>query len=351
MKAILVGYGLAGKVFHAPLLKTAGIEVAAIVTTDEARRVEAQQDCPQALLCESLAEAMSLVQNELVIIATPSATHAPLAIEALRAGRNVVIDKPVALSAHEFAQVIDVADQSMRMVIPFQNRRWDADFLTLSQLLESGELGQIKRYEARFDRYAPQVKDRWREHDVAGAGLLYDLAPHLVDQAVQLFGRPDWVFCTLMTQRQNAMVTDAFELIMGSKDPSYPYITLGAQMFAAGANTMNGAPRYMVNGTEATWFKNGFDPQEDQLRQGVIPTKQHWLQENEHYRGRLIHGNSDQVSRTGAGVGNWPFFYEQVKKAIEEGETPPVLANEALITCDIIDAALESASNGERISL
>lgn len=348
MKAIIVGYGLAGSVFHAPLLTAAGIEIAAIVVRDAQRRAQAAADYPNALLCDDLGQALSLTGACLVALATPTATHAPLALEALQADRHVVIDKPFTLDVIEADAVITAARAAGKYVIPFQNRRWDADFLSLKSLIENDTLGEIVRYEARFDRFNPTVKDRWREHNTAGGGLLYDLGPHLIDQALHLFGAPEWVFCTQLQQRNGAQADDGFELIMGSSQSGYPYITLGASMFSAGADTPNGAPKFKISGRKATWLKSGFDPQEAELRKGIIPTEDAWMSEDEGARGYLIDAQG-QVSRTEAGVGQWPVFYKQVRAAIEVKSPAPVLATEARLTCAVIDAARESAQKGAKV--
>ena len=351
MQAIIVGYGLAGSVFHAPLLQSASIDIAAIVVRDAARRAQAAAAHPDALLCDDLAQALQHTTTELVVLASPTATHAPLAIEALQAHRHVVIDKPFAVNAREAEAVIAIAQAAQKWVIPFQNRRWDADFLTLKSLIQNQQLGDIMRYEARFDRFNPTVKDRWREHDVAGGGLLYDLGPHLIDQAVHLFGMPEWVFCTQLRQRIGAQADDAFELILGSSAADYPYIALGASMFSAAGDTAQGAPRFKVNGRSATWLKSGFDPQEAQLRQGLIPQRDSWVSESDDARGHLIDGVTGEVKRTAAGIGQWPVFYKQVKAAIEGTADAPVLADQAMLTCKIIDAAQESARSGQRVNL
>ena len=351
MQAIIVGYGLAGSVFHAPLLQSAGFEIAAIVVRNPERRAQAATAHPHALMCDDLAQALSQTAADLVALASPTATHAPLAIEALQAGRHVVIDKPFTVDVQEAKAVIAAAHAANRLVIPFQNRRWDADFLSLKELMQTGQLGDIVRYEARFDRFNPTVKDRWREHNVAGGGMLYDLGPHLIDQALHLFGAPEWVFCTQLTQRDGAQTDDAFELILGSSARNYPYISLGASMFSAAGDSPQGAPRFKVNGRRATWLKSGFDPQEAELRQGIIPSECAWVSEIEAARGHLIDGATGQVSRTAAGIGQWPTFYTQVKSAIEGKATPPVLATEALLTCKVIDAAQKSARSGQRVHL
>ncbi|TDR33099.1 Gfo/Idh/MocA family oxidoreductase [Hydromonas duriensis] len=349
MRAIIVGYGLAGQVFHAPLLRAAGFEVTAIVARDAQRRAHAAADFPHALLCDDLTQALSQSAAELVVLASPTATHAPLGIEALEAGRHVVIDKPFAVNQAEADALIEAAQRAEKLLIPFQNRRWDADFLTLKTLMDEQKLGPIMRYEARFDRFNPIVKDRWREHNIEGGGLLYDLGPHLVDQALQLFGAPEWVFCTQLMQRDNAQTDDGFELILGSSRTDYPYVALGASMFSP--DGIQAAPRFKVNGRQATWLKHGFDPQETRLRSGVIPTQDDWCSEVDEARGFLIDGTTGEVSRTAAGIGQWPVFYKHVRAAMLGEARAPVLATQARWTCAVIDAARESARNGQRVYL
>ena len=351
MQAIIVGYGLAGSVFHAPLLQSASFEIAAIVVRNPERRAQGAATHRRAQMCDDLTQALQQTTAELVVLASPTATHAPLAIEALKAGRHVVIDKPFTVDALEAEAVIAAANAANKLVIPFQNRRWDADFLSLKELIQTRQLGDIVRYEARFDRFNPIVKDRWREHNIAGGGMLYDLGSHLIDQALLLFGAPEWIFCTQQAQRDGAQTDDAFELILGSSDRNYPYISLGASMFSAAGDSPQGAPRFKVNGRRATWLKSGFDPQEAELRKGIIPREKAWVSEIDAARGHLIDGSTGQVSRTTAGIGQWPVFYTQVKSAIEDSTTAPVLASQALLTCQVIDAAQKSAHSGQRVYL
>lgn len=347
-KAIITGYGLSGSVFHAPLLKAARFDVAAIVVRNYDARCKAAADYPNAVLCDDLSQALNISNAALVVLATPTDTHAPLAILALKAGRHVVIDKPFAVNVIEADEVILAAKIINKHVIPFQNRRWDADFLTLKQLIENDELGEIVRYEARFDRFNPIVKDRWREHDIAGGGLLYDLGPHLIDQAVQLFGAPDWVFCTRLKQRLGAVTDDGFELILGRDSGEYPYITLGSSMFSP--DTPHGAPRFKVNGRRATWLKAGFDPQEAELRHGTVPNCIDWITESPDARGRLI-SDTGEVRLTAAGVGEWTRFYSGVMATLAHNAPPPVAASDARLTCTIIDAAISSAVSGYKTSI
>lgn len=351
MNAILVGYGLSGQVFHAPLLSAAGIQVSDVVVNDIARQSLAKINLQNVKIHANLNDALSQSNAPLVVLATPTATHSFLSIEALQAGRHVVVDKPIALSMHELEGMIKAADEARRYLIPFQNRRWDADFLTLKELVNHNKLGEIVRYEARFDRFNPIVKDRWREHNVDGGGMLYDLGPHLIDQAVQLFGFPDWVFCSLLTQRNTAKTNDGFEVILGWHQNNCLYVSLGASQFSAAADQVYGAPRFKVQGRKATWLKSGFDPQEAGLRLGAKPNKIRWLAEADEARGLLIDGDTALISRTEAGVGEWPFFYDAVRKTIELNQVPPILAKELLVTCAIIDAAKISAQMNQRVDV
>lgn len=351
MNAILVGYGLSGQVFHAPLLRAASIFISDIVVNNAERRALALTHHPQINIHSTLTQALAQSDAPLVVLASPTASHAPLSMQALHAQRHVVVDKPVALTAHELRDMMRCADEVRRLLIPFQNRRWDADYLTLKELINTNQLGEIVRYEARFDRFNPTVKDRWREHNIAGGGLLYDLAPHLIDQAVQLFGAPDWVFCSQLMQRDGTQADDGFELILGGHKKNMPYISLGASQFSAAGDQTHGAPRFKVQGRKATWLKSGFDPQEAALRSGKIPSSIKWLNESDEARGILIDGASGSASKTPVGSGQWPWFYQTVKKAIEDNKAPPTLAAEALITCAIIDAAQLSAKTGKRIEI
>ena len=218
----LIGYGYAGRTFHAPLIRaTPGLELVA-VSSSRPERVTA--DLPGIAVVPSADDLLATPSIDLVVIAAPSGVHAPLAAAALRAGKHVVVDKPIAPTLDEARATAMLAAGSDRVLAVFQNRRWDGDFLALRDLLSRGVLGEVSHFESHFDRYRPLVRDRWREQPGAGAGLWHDLGPHLVDQALQLFGLPDRVWGSLAAQRAGSQVDDWAHVVLeyrsAARDPA-----------------------------------------------------------------------------------------------------------------------------------
>jgi scyllo-inositol 2-dehydrogenase (NADP+) len=212
LRAGLIGFGVAGRYFHAPLLRATGVRVAAVVSS----RVDAVREfLPDASVLESADALLARDDLELVVIASPNQLHAPQATAALLSGKHVVVDKPLCLTSKEALRLAQLADAENQRLAVFHNRRWDSDFLTLRKLIASGALGDVHSFHARWDRFRPQVLDRWRDRDEPGAGVLFDLGSHLIDQAVTLFGRPAWVQAEVTAQREGAKTDDAFELLMG----------------------------------------------------------------------------------------------------------------------------------------
>ena len=232
INAAVIGFGLAGRFFHTPLLRAAGIAIRAVVSRQSDAVLAV---LPNAVVLEDAAQLWARNDIDVVVIATPNHSHAAQAKAALQAGMHVVVDKPLCLRAREADQLIELARAQQRMLTSFQNRRWDADFLTIKHLIETKQLGVLNGFHARWDRFRPAVADRWREHEVAGNGVLYDLGAHLIDQALCLFGTPDWVQADVFTQRAGAKAADGFELLL-AKD--HARITLGVSTLAA-----NGGPR------------------------------------------------------------------------------------------------------------
>src|SRR3954453_14125722 len=212
IKVGLVGYGLGGAVFDAPLISAIPeLQLTAVVTS---RRDQVARDLPGVHVVATVAEMVADLAINLVVVASPSPSHYEVARTALLAGKHVVVDKPFATSVREADDLIAVAESKQRMLSVFQNRRWDNDFLTLRKCIDEGSLGNIYHYEAHFDRFRPQLKGGWREEPVKGAGLLYDLGPHLIDQALQLFGMPRAVFADVFAQREASSSGDYFHLIL-----------------------------------------------------------------------------------------------------------------------------------------
>jgi len=257
----LIGYGYAGKTFHAPLIAAVpALELAAVASSDAAK---VRADWPGVAVQATPAELIARDDLDLVVIATPNDTHHPLARDALRAGRNVVVDKPFTVALADARELVALARERGRLLSVFHNRRWDGDFLTLERLLADGALGRVVEMTSRIDRWRPEVRQRWREGAGPGAGLWFDLGPHLVDQALQLFGPPRAIALERAGVRDGAQADDWFH---ASLRYDRLHVHLQASMLAAAI-----APRFVLHGTRGSFVKHGFDAQEDALKAGVRP--------------------------------------------------------------------------------
>jgi predicted dehydrogenase len=338
----LVGYGLAGSVFHAPLLQhTPGLALHGIVSSQRDRLLRRFtdvriHDTPESLFADPAIDA--------VVIATPNAQHAPLAIAALRAGKHVMVDKPFALSVAEADAVIAAAKDAERVVTVFQNRRFDADFLSLQGLLANGTLGEVAEVHSHFDRFRPQVRDRWRESDVPGGGLWMDLGPHLLDQMLVLFGWPQAISADIAAQREGACSDDYFHAVL-----HYPRMRA---IVHAGSLVSAPAPRFVVHGTRGSYIKEGLDVQEDQLRAGVVPGAPGWGVDPVH--GVLVTQDGDgrvQRAHVDNATGEYRRLYAAFAEAIAGRGAPTVSPTQALQVMRLLEAGRESSDKGVRITL
>ena len=339
----LVGYGLAGRCFHAPLISsTPGLEVATVVTANPDRREQALRDHPGARVVPTPDELWERAdEHDFVVIAHRNDAHAPLAGRALDAGLAVVVDKPLAPSAEEAAALVEHARASGKLLTVFQNRRWDSDHLTLRRLLAEGTLGDVLRYESRFERWRPEPRaDAWRETagPAEGGGVLLDLGSHLVDQALQLFGPVSHVYAEIDNRRGSAGDDDAF-LALRHRSGTYSHLWMSALAAAPG-------PRLRVLGTRAAYVVAEGDGQEDALRSGRRPDDPDtWGVEPESRWGRLVKGEESEAVPSEPGA--WPVFYTELERALREGGPPPVDPADAVATLEVIDAARRSAAEGQ----
>ena len=343
----LVGYGLAGAVFHAPLIEaTDGLALTTVVTADPERRARAQREHPRASIVDS-AEAMLAQSPDLVVIASPNRTHIPLARAALKAGCSVVVDKPLAATAAEGEELVDLAARSGLLLSVFQNRRWDSDFLTLRRLIEDGELGEVLRFESRFERWRPRPKGDWRESsDPAEAGgLLYDLGSHLVDQALTLFGPVVRVYAETDVRRPETGADDDSFIALHHANGVRSHLWMSAVASRLG-------PRLRVLGTKAGFVKYGLDPQEEALRRGERPAtapKGSWGTEPEVLWGTL--GVGDQAKTIPSIPGDYPAYYAGIAAALREGTPPPVDPADSVAALRVLEAARLSALEGRTVTL
>ena len=338
----LVGYGFAGKVFHAPLLPAAGLELAAVASS---RPDDVAADHPGVRVHPTPAALIADPEIDLVVLASPSDTHGPLMVAALEAGKHVVSDKPFTATVAEAERVMATAERCGRLASCYQNRRFDGDFLTLRGLVESGALGEVTCYRAHFEFFWPDVEDRWQQRPSAATGVHYDLGAHLVDQALVLFGMPEWVQADILVQREGGRVPDRAHIWMG-RGPLR--IDLVMSYFVPEHST-----RYAVHGTRGSFLKSHMDPQEEHLIAGVVPGDDGYGVEAPARHGELtrfadgrLHTETVPTTR-----GAYERYYAGVRAAIETGAPLPVTAAEARDTIRVIEAAVRSSAEGVRVTL
>jgi scyllo-inositol 2-dehydrogenase (NADP+) len=336
----LVGFGNSARDLHRPLIAACGMHIVGVVS--------GRPDAVHALLPETpvLPDVDSLLRLpalDIVVIATPNDLHEAQAAAALRAGKTVLVEKPLAPSIGAVDRLIQLAGSGTNHLSVFHNRRWDSDFLTVRQLMNSGVLGEVHTYEAHWNRYRPAVTDRWREHANHGGGVLYDLGCHLIDQVLVLFGTPEWIQADVFQQRAGAMVDDAFELRMGR---GRVRMVLSANCLTAEAGS-----RFRVHGDRGSFWKSGFDVQEQQLRSGLSPDDPRFGLEPANQCGFLRVGDSGLVSEVATERGQWLDFYTRLRACIESDAPSPVSATAAREGLRVIEAARLSSESRRRILL
>jgi predicted dehydrogenase len=334
----LLGYGRAGSVFHAPLIAASGdLELAAVVTHHPERRAELGARHPAATPLDSADELWARASDlDLAVIATPNRSHVPLARAALQAGLPVVVDKPMAASAAAARELAAEARGRGLLCTVFQNRRWDGDFLTLRRILGAGDLGAVRRFESRYERWVPVARAGWRElgEPAEAGGLLYDLGAHLIDQALLLFGPVAAVYAELDRRRAGAAVDDdAFVALTHASG-------VRSHLWMSKVTAQRG-PRFRVLGDRAAFTKLGMDPQEAALTAGGVPGSPGWGEDRPERWGRLGIDGAEREVATEAGC--YQRFYALLAAALRGEGPPPVAAEDAIAALDVIEAARRSA--------
>jgi len=337
LKIGLVGYGYAGATFHAPLIEYSGSAALSAIATTQTDR--ARSDYPNALVVPDIDQLLAIDELECIVIATPNDTHFELARKVLESGRHVVVDKPVTLNSSDAKMLADIATKKNLLFVPFHNRRWDGDFLTLRDLIDSGKLGRITQFESHFDRFRPEVPQRWREDISRGGGLLFDLGSHLIDQALVLFGMPDTISATLKRHRSHAMAPDYIHLQLGYQDKE---ILLHASALSAIVPA-----RFIVHGTKGSYLKTGLDVQEGQLKAGLRPGDDGF---GKNLSGVLceVRGNHYSDTEIPTRDGAYVEFYRGLADSVLNGRPVPVAAQEGVEVMGLIELAVESAEDGLR---
>jgi predicted dehydrogenase len=333
----IVGYGLAGRVFHGPLISaTDGLVVDAIITADPQRQAQAIADHPQARVLGAVADVWAGGRPDLLVVASPNDVHAEITQAAIEHGVGVVVDKPLAVSCAEGADLVRRAREAGVLLTVFQNRRWDSDMLTLLRLRQQGRLGEIRRFESRFERWRPQARpDAWRERESPhrGGGILLDLGSHLVDQALHLFGPATHVYGEVGTERGLPGDDDAF-IILRHRSQVISHLHGSAVTPAPG-------PRLRVLGSRAALLITGLDSQEDALRAGHDPREHGWGREPGGEAWLIAGDERHEVQRE---PGAWPRFYRELQAALRDGAPPPVDPEDAVRTLQVLELARASAA-------
>lgn len=332
----LIGFGLAGRYFHAPVIRAVpGLRLAAILqrTGDSAA-----QAYPRTRIVRTIDELLSIDSLRLIVVATPNQSHFPLAKRCLEAGRHVLVDKPFTATVAEALELLHLAKLCDRILAVYHNRRFDADFQALRKLVSTGELGRLVRFENTYDRFRPHSKPgAWREKPGPGSGVLFDLGPHLLDQAFMLFGEPLALTADIRIERSSFSTDDAFDLLLHY--PQGSRALLRATMLAATPR-----PRFVVLAEKGSYLKRHFDPLEPTLRQGhVPPADASWVLEKEENCGELTLIDGDAtITRKIPSFGDWREFYSNVRDAILGNAAPLVTPQQALNVMVALELALES---------
>jgi scyllo-inositol 2-dehydrogenase (NADP+) len=336
IKTGLVGYGSVAEKMHAPLIHNSPfLELYGVVERHQERSKEKYDVRVFKSLGDLLEEPV-----ELVVIATPNELHFEQARMALEAGKHVVVDKPITVTSAEASELEKLAKEKSRVLSVFQNRRWDGDFMTIQKLLAEEKLGRIVHFESHFDRFRPEPKDNWREKDVPGSGMLYDLGSHLIDQALILFEKPDWLYAEILKQRQNVLADDFFDISMLFGDVK---VRLTASIY-----TNAPLPKFLVLGEKGTYTKYGLDVQEAALKEGKPPIGEAWGLEPEEFWGKLHFEN--EVVPCPTLNGDYRKFYDNVALAMSGQEELSVKAGQAVQALQVIEACFKSHREGRRIS-
>lgn len=338
----IIGFGLSGKVFHAPFVQEhKGFHLKTIL---ERHSEKSKEIYPNIIIERKFENILSDASIELVVIALPNIYHFKMAKSCLEAGKHIIVEKPFMPTSAEAQEIILLAKEKNLHVFVYQNRRWDADFLSIKKMIKEGDLGSLKYYESHFDRFSPtRTRAAWRDEVQPGSGILFDLGSHLIDQAYDLFGKPLSIKAKIQSQREGSKVDDFFEINL-----SYPNVNI---MLTAGMLVKNHDLRYQIEGTKGTFIKNGMDVQESALKEGQVPHGKDWGKEPEHQFGEITfndHQTDKKIVKSEAG--DYMAFYQNVFDVIKNNKSKAIEPDEAGDVIRIIELAFESAEKNKEIN-
>ncbi|RBP85198.1 oxidoreductase [Marinomonas rhizomae] len=339
----LIGFGLSGRVFHVPFVMNDPDMTMTYVCSSKAGEVRAI--LPDVSVVSSAESVFAAPDVDLVVITTPNALHFDQAKQALESGKHVLLEKPSVTRLSQIEALCDLARQKGLVFCVYQNRRFDGDFLRLKALIESGELGELKHLDSRFDRFRPRAQARWREEPGVGTGIFWDLGPHILDQALNLFGPPKWLHASIDKLRDGSQTHDWFEVELGYDDKR---IRLASTPFEAGDMR-----RFNARFTKGSWQCVGLDPQEEALRAGQMPWDVSFPSKatQQKITRFVAHSQEDIESiQETATQGDYTAFYAQLRNAILGKGEAPVAMEHACQLIYLICLAEQSAESGQRMS-
>lgn len=337
IKTAVIGYGFSAKTFHIPFVSSlAEFELVAISTSNGDA---VAKDWPSAQHYAKASNLLASSDAELVIITAPNDVHFELAKQAIENGKHVIIEKPFVTNVKDGEALIKLAKENNRVLSVYHNRRWDGDFLTAKKIIEEKRIGELKHFESHFDRFRPEVRQRWREQATDGGGILFDLGSHLIDQVIELFGLPEAVSAECKMMREGSINVDYFDVAM-----HYPnhLAIVHADLFSAGPNK-----RFTLKGTKGSYEKLGLDPQEPRLIEGVLPTEPSWADEAAENYGCFYGADDSEIVATERG--GYQHYFLQMAEAIRNHTAPPVKAEDALWNIKLIELAMESSRLGQKL--
>ncbi len=344
IKTGICSYGMSGKLFHAPFIEAhPDFELAAVV---ERNKNESREKYPQAKIYRSVEEMLADDTLQLIIVNTPTHTHYAYVKAALQKGKHIIVEKPFTVLVKEAEELNALAEKNNLLLSVYHNRRYDGDYLAVKKIIEENILGELSEVEIRYDRYRTSASGKQhKEGDLPGAGTLYDLGSHLIDQALQLFGRPDALFADLATMRENVKAVDYFELLLFYKKMR---VRLKATVIARETYYA-----YIVHGMKGSFLHHRSDRQEQQLLDGIAPSVKPWCALSQEPNG-ILHAeiNGEEIRKqVTSPPGNYMDYFTDVYKALTGQAANPVPAADAIQTAEIIEAALESMKSGKIILL
>ena len=339
IQTAIASYGMSGLVFHGPLLEVhPGFEIKSIL---ERHHENSRGKHPGAKIVREYESILDDEEIELVIVNTPDYLHYDMAKAALQAGKHIVVEKPFTLKSAEALELMQLGEEKERMVSVFQNRRWDGDFLTVKKVLKEGSLGRLVSFESHFDRFRNYIQESWKEDRSLGAGTLYNLGSHMIDQALHLFGMPEYLYADVRGMRDGSQVDDSFDIFLHYSE--HKCLVRGSYL------VREQGPRYILHGTEGSFIKSGLDPQEEALKAGALPEDKNWGSDDPSEYGILNTGIGGKELREKVVTtnGNYLAYYDSIYAHLREEAPLEVPASQGMDVIRIIEAAYASSEKGE----